>query len=92
MSFKYLFASIHFYNIGLTTTKLAILILYRRIFVVKGMQRTSVVLMVIVVLYGLSCIISGIFYCIPVQAFWDRTLMVRLPSRKKDEKRLLIKR
>ncbi|KAK2761722.1 hypothetical protein FQN54_001550 [Arachnomyces sp. PD_36] len=74
MSLKYLFASIHCYNVGLTTTKLAILILYRRIFVVKGMQITSIVLMVIVVLYGLSTIISGIWYCIPIEAFWDTTI------------------
>lgn len=80
MSLKYLFASIHCYNVGLTTTKLAILILYRRVFVVKGMLRASVVLMVVVVLYGLSTIISGIFYCIPVHAYWDKDVEVWLTS------------
>ncbi|PGH12853.1 hypothetical protein AJ80_06562 [Polytolypa hystricis UAMH7299] len=71
MSLKYLFFSILSYNTGLATTKFAILILYRRIFVNRSMRIASLIVMVLVGIYFASTIISGIFMCVPVHAFWE---------------------
>ena len=71
ISSKRLFASIIFYNFGLTFTKLSILLQYRRICTSKILMRVIHFLMGCVTLYGFCTIISAIFNCVPVPKFWD---------------------
>lgn len=70
-SLKALYASILFYNLGLTFTKLSILLQYRRICVSKILMRVIHLLMGCVTLYGFWTVISAIFNCVPVAKFWD---------------------
>ena len=67
MSPKYLFASIQLYNVGLTTTKLVILILYRKVFISRGVHVISNVIITLVTLYGIETLLMGIFTCTPVR-------------------------
>ncbi|PGH18990.1 hypothetical protein AJ79_00023 [Helicocarpus griseus UAMH5409] len=75
MSLKYLFASIILYNLSLTFTKLAILLLYRRIFALSTTHTVSIGLIIFVAAYGAETLFTGMFTCIPVQAFWDMSLV-----------------
>ncbi|PGH07547.1 hypothetical protein AJ79_06217 [Helicocarpus griseus UAMH5409] len=77
MSLKYLFFSIHFYNTGLCATKIGILILYRRVFIYRSMSILSACVMVLVVCYWVSAIVSGILMCIPVDAFWNTGIQLQ---------------
>jgi len=76
MSLKYLFASIQLYNVGLTTTKLAILILYRKIFISRRVYIITSVLITLVILYAIETLLTGIFTCYPIQSYWDITMKV----------------
>ena len=74
---QYLFYSIHAYNLGLTFTKSAILLLYLRIFAFRTTRILCYIVMAVVIMYGIQAILTGIFTCIPVQAFWDKSIPVR---------------
>ncbi|KAJ6260788.1 hypothetical protein Dda_5017 [Drechslerella dactyloides] len=69
-SLKYLFASIVAYNFSLTLTKTAILLQYLRIFTNKIFRIAAYVMMFIVFGYAAEAILTAIFNCIPVEAFW----------------------
>ncbi|KAF3912468.1 hypothetical protein ABW20_dc0104410 [Dactylellina cionopaga] len=69
-SLKYLFASIVAYNFSLTLTKTSILLQYLRIFTHKGFRIAAYVMMFIVFGYATEAILTGIFNCVPVEAFW----------------------
>ena len=73
---QYLFYSIHAYNLGLTFTKSAILLLYLRIFSFRTTRVLCYIVMAVVIMYGIQAILTGIFTCIPVQAFWDKSIPV----------------
>lgn len=76
VSLKYLYASIILYSLALSLTKLAILILYRRIFLFRRTQVVCNVLIAFVALLCIESVLTGTFTCIPVQAFWDIYLKV----------------
>ncbi|KAK6499471.1 hypothetical protein TWF506_004101 [Arthrobotrys conoides] len=69
-SLKYLFASIVAYNFSLTLTKTAILLQYLRIFTSKVFRIAAYVMMFIVFGYATEAILTAIFNCVPVEAFW----------------------
>ncbi|KAK6526549.1 hypothetical protein TWF694_005131 [Orbilia ellipsospora] len=69
-SLKYLFASIVAYNFSLTLTKTAILLQYLRIFTSRGFRIAAYVMMFVVFGYATEAILTGIFNCVPVEAFW----------------------
>ncbi|EPS38843.1 hypothetical protein H072_7393 [Dactylellina haptotyla CBS 200.50] len=69
-SLKYLFASIVAYNFSLTLTKTAILLQYLRIFTSKIFRVAAYVMMFIVFGYATEAILTAIFNCVPVEAFW----------------------
>ncbi|CAG5181650.1 uncharacterized protein ALTATR162_LOCUS9790 [Alternaria atra] len=70
---KYLYFSILAYCISLTLTKISILLQYRRIFTLREMQIPIYVVFGICVAYGIESVTTGIFSCIPVDAFWEVT-------------------
>jgi hypothetical protein len=59
---------------GHTLTKISILCLYTRVFRVTTMQKLFPIILAIIAVHGLYLILTGIFGCTPVQAFWDITL------------------
>ena len=73
---QYLFASIITYNFTLCFTKVAILLLYRRVFSIGRTRTGSTILLVFVILYGIETFFSGTFTCVPVRAFWDLEIQV----------------
>ncbi|KAI8943832.1 hypothetical protein NX059_001805 [Plenodomus lindquistii] len=68
---RYLYLSVIFYNFSLSLTKISILLQYRRIFTVPEMRIPLHVVMGICVAYGITLVISAIFACVPVRAFWQ---------------------
>ncbi|KAL5120160.1 hypothetical protein ACEQ8H_001986 [Pleosporales sp. CAS-2024a] len=68
---KYLFFSIIAYHTSLMLTKLSILLQYRRIFTLKGSRRPIYIVMGICTACGVTAIVTAIFTCVPVRAYWD---------------------
>ncbi|KAF2277553.1 uncharacterized protein EI97DRAFT_457554 [Westerdykella ornata] len=71
--FLYLFFGILTYHISLTATKLSILLQYRRIFTLKNSRIVIYIAMGICTACGLTAIVSAIFTCVPVDAYWNFT-------------------
>ncbi|KAI4948319.1 hypothetical protein J4E91_005740 [Alternaria rosae] len=67
---KYLFWSIICYNASLMFTKVSILLQYGRIFTVREMRIPLHIVMAVCVLWGVSTIITSIFTCVPIHAYW----------------------
>ncbi|KAE8353275.1 hypothetical protein BDV28DRAFT_148217 [Aspergillus coremiiformis] len=59
------------YAVNVTTVKLSILFLYRRLFPIPSFQRANMGVMVFCFVWFVIAIIGDIFYCIPIQRFWD---------------------
>ncbi|KXT12450.1 hypothetical protein AC579_7374 [Pseudocercospora musae] len=72
---KALWSSIIIYNLGLTSTKLSILLQYQRIFPQRNFRITNWTVMGIVISYALWRFFSAIFACVPVQAYWDISII-----------------
>ncbi|KAL6160853.1 hypothetical protein ACJQWK_01837 [Exserohilum turcicum] len=81
---KFLFASIISYNTSLTLTKISILLQYRRIFAVRELRIPLNVVMSICVVWGLVTVVSSIFACVPVSAYWH--ILERPKAKCVDEK------
>ncbi|KAE9372996.1 hypothetical protein N431DRAFT_338054 [Stipitochalara longipes BDJ] len=80
MSLKSLWSSIAFYNLSLYLTKTSILLQYLRIFT----NRIRVVCwctLAAITMWGLYTILSMIFACLPVSAFWTGDPHARCQSR-----------
>jgi hypothetical protein len=71
---KWLYASILFYNFGLTFAKLSILMQYRRICASGMVLRVIYFLMGCVILYCFWTVLSAIFNCVPIAKFWDDSI------------------
>ncbi|KAF2742819.1 hypothetical protein M011DRAFT_481289 [Sporormia fimetaria CBS 119925] len=67
---KCLYTSIVMYFASLTCTKLSILFQYRRIFSIGYMRIGIYGLMAFCAAFGIEGILTSIFTCIPVKAFW----------------------
>jgi hypothetical protein len=68
---KYLFFSIIAYHVSLTATKLSILLQYRRIFTLKSSRMPIYIAMGICTACGVTAVVTAIFTCIPVDAYWN---------------------
>ncbi|KAE9373323.1 hypothetical protein N431DRAFT_482387 [Stipitochalara longipes BDJ] len=79
---RYLWLAITFYNASLSLTKASILLQYLRVFVSKGIRRACWGTLAFVAAYGIYTIMSNIFACIPVSAFWSPTPDMRCISKK----------
>ncbi|PYH88358.1 integral membrane protein [Aspergillus ellipticus CBS 707.79] len=55
-------------------TKLSILAMYKRLFTARPMLITANILSAIVILWALAVSLAGVFNCLPVNRFWDRTV------------------
>ncbi|KAF9741478.1 integral membrane protein [Paraphaeosphaeria minitans] len=67
---KAFYASLIVYYLSLGFTKVSILLQYRRVFSTKKFQIACHSVMGVVVIYALWTVLSSIFGCKPIQAFW----------------------
>ncbi|KAH8722918.1 hypothetical protein GQ44DRAFT_774445 [Phaeosphaeriaceae sp. PMI808] len=68
---KYLFFSIVAYHITLISTKLSILLQYKRIFTLKSSRMPIYIAMGICVACGVTAVVTAVFTCVPVDAYWN---------------------
>ncbi|PVH68212.1 hypothetical protein DL98DRAFT_384448, partial [Cadophora sp. DSE1049] len=66
---KWVWVAIIAYNIALTTIKISIILQYLRVFG-RSIRFWCWASIVLVTLYGLETVITAIFNCVPVNAFW----------------------
>ncbi len=59
---------------SLTFTKISILLLYIRIFKTTMIKGACYTLLGFVAVYGVWLFFSSIFFCVPVEAFWDESI------------------
>ncbi|KFY73170.1 hypothetical protein V499_06718 [Pseudogymnoascus sp. VKM F-103] len=86
---KYLFWSIISYCVTLSLVKTSILLQYYRIFGGNDATRYAIyVALIIVIAFGTECVISDIWTCVPVQAFWE--LSLRPTSKCVDQNKLFL--
>ncbi|KAH4107913.1 hypothetical protein HBI80_129120 [Parastagonospora nodorum] len=71
---KYLFFSIIAYHVALTLTKFSILLQYRRIFTLKGSRKPIYIVMGICAATGTTAVLTAVFTCVPVNAYWNMGL------------------
>jgi hypothetical protein len=64
-----LYIAILFCNASLTLTKVSIVLQYLRVFVGR-IRYACWVALELIVLYGIATIITSIFTCTPISAFW----------------------
>ena len=72
--FEPFWASIWFYQLTITFTKISILLQYLKIFHTGKVRRICWILFGIVVAYGIWSVISAIFMCSPIAFFWNKSL------------------
>ncbi|KAJ5124258.1 uncharacterized protein N7515_008083 [Penicillium bovifimosum] len=73
----YLWLSIPFYNLALIFAKLSALALFRRVFHARHLLPVVYALMGFLVIAGLWMTLSGFFFCIPIDQFWNPVEHVR---------------
>ncbi len=71
---KSFYASVLVYNASLVLVKASIVLMYRRIFVGKWIQRAIVVALVILTAWGIAVVTSLAMMCLPIQRLWDPTV------------------
>lgn len=71
---QFMWASIPLYQMTLFSSKISILLQYRRIFAIQKMRFACNILLVIVVIYATWTFISGWLNCVPVAKFWDSSV------------------
>ncbi|KAH7042161.1 hypothetical protein B0J12DRAFT_630222, partial [Macrophomina phaseolina] len=71
---RWLWFSILFYSLGTGLAKLSILCQYLRVFVSRRTTIATWLTVIVVTAYTLEAIFLGIFSCVPVQKYWQRTL------------------
>ncbi|KAK1757886.1 hypothetical protein QBC47DRAFT_166668 [Echria macrotheca] len=65
-----------FYNMSLVFTRISILLLYKRIFTYNWAKRAIQIVLVLVIALGIWFIASVCTTCVPLEAFWDWTLLM----------------
>ncbi|KAF3048799.1 hypothetical protein E8E11_000901 [Didymella keratinophila] len=76
-SLKALYASIIFYNFGLTLTKISILLQYLRIATEKPIRQFCWISIWFTVAVSIETLVAGILQCMPIARFWD----ARIPGK-----------
>ena len=59
------------YSLTITSVKISLLMLYRRIFVTDGFRKTSLVVGVLCILWCFMAVIIDIFQCSPISAAFE---------------------
>jgi hypothetical protein len=62
------------YGLGLTFTKISILLLYLRLFATSRTRYGCYILLGVVIIYGTWLFFSSIFPCVPIRRFWDKSI------------------
>ncbi|KAI1207671.1 uncharacterized protein F4807DRAFT_462474 [Annulohypoxylon truncatum] len=62
------------YGISFTLVKLSIITLYRQLFPTRFMLASTMVLAVVVIMWGIAVVLVSIFSCNPIRGFWDSVL------------------
>ena len=73
-SMKPFWASIVIYNLALFLTKISILLQYLRIFPYRLFRILCLSLMAFIFAWSCWTVIGAIFFCRPVEFFWDKTI------------------
>ncbi|KAL8927669.1 MAG: hypothetical protein Q9172_001229 [Xanthocarpia lactea] len=71
---KVSYASVQFYIPAAVSVKLSLLCLYRRIFPTQSFRLASVVVMILVSIWGITYFFVNLFICNPPRKFWDPTV------------------
>ncbi|KAL2865827.1 uncharacterized protein BJX67DRAFT_382510 [Aspergillus lucknowensis] len=71
---KMLWISIPLYNLTLNLTKISMVLLYLRLFATKTYRIILITLLILITISGIWMVLGTLLVCIPVQAFWDRTI------------------
>jgi len=69
-----LYGTLMTYNLSLTFIKLSILYQYYRLFVSRYMRYSVYIATAIVICFGLDTLLTTVFTCSPIRAYWDPTL------------------
>ena len=64
-------ATLLFYQLSLTCSKISILLLYRRVLTHSWARRAAWVLLAVVVIYNILYLVSTATLCIPIEALWN---------------------
>jgi len=62
------------YSVAVTATKISILLLFLDVFSSTGLRRATYVVLGGSIAHGLWIFFSNVFFCRPVNAFWDKAL------------------
>ncbi|KAJ6146305.1 hypothetical protein N7497_008287 [Penicillium chrysogenum] len=76
----WLWLSVPFYNMTMIFAKLSALTLFARLFRPRPFLLATYIIMGALVIIGLWTTLSGFFFCVPVNAFWDPSEDVRLAN------------
>jgi hypothetical protein len=68
------FAALILYSIAVTVTKLSILLLFLDVFHSTRLRRFAWFTLGLVGVHGTWIVLSNVFFCVPVKAFWDFTI------------------
>ncbi|KAI0537440.1 hypothetical protein GGR58DRAFT_349917 [Xylaria digitata] len=71
---KNFYVNIIFYNAALMATKMAFMVQYYRVLILKRFRTACIVALIIVGCWSLSQIFICIFLCKPIAGFWDASL------------------
>ncbi|KAK4182914.1 hypothetical protein QBC35DRAFT_545412 [Podospora australis] len=74
---KMMWANIIIGSTSLIFTKLSVLLLFLDVFVLPKSRKATYIIIGIVTAYGTYLILSNIFFCTPVNAFWDWSIRPR---------------
>ncbi|KAK4150893.1 hypothetical protein C8A00DRAFT_45787 [Chaetomidium leptoderma] len=72
--FKVVYISVIVNGISLVLTKASVLLLFLDIIVITWIRKATYVVTALVACYGVWLTASNIFFCIPVQSFWDSSI------------------
>jgi len=81
MSLRWFWASVWMYYLALWAVKISILCQYLRIFPEGGYRTADYVLMCIITAWTLWAVLSAIYACTPIKAFWDTSVKGRCLDR-----------
>ncbi|KAI9054553.1 hypothetical protein LZ554_001709 [Drepanopeziza brunnea f. sp. 'monogermtubi'] len=70
---KCLWVAILFYNLGLCSVKLSIILQYLRVFPAKKMKQVCWATIGVITAYGIMMTLTAIWTCVPIYGFWTLT-------------------
>lgn len=72
--FQCFWASVPIYQCSLFTTKISILLQYRRVFATTRLRLACAILLGFIVVYGAWSVASAWANCVPIARFWDPSI------------------